>query len=196
MLLLYAHPAHSRSDVNRALRTTAEKVEGVTLHDLYATYPDSAIDVEAEQELVAAHDVLLFQHPMYWYSCPGIVKDWLDLVLQVGWAYGSGGRALEDKAWITAITTGGSLEAYSAKGINRFTIRELLRPFEQTALFCGMEFLPPFVVHGAHQCIDALSKHGDDYAALLKQLVDPSVAWSKLQERSYINRPEDAGVAR
>ena len=29
-------------------------------------------------------------------------------------------------------------------------MRELLAPIEQTFVLCGMEYLPPFVAHGAH----------------------------------------------
>ncbi|MFI1921440.1 MULTISPECIES: NAD(P)H-dependent oxidoreductase [unclassified Streptomyces] len=37
----------------------------VTVHDLYATYPDFRIDAEAERALPAEHDVIVFQHPVF-----------------------------------------------------------------------------------------------------------------------------------
>jgi glutathione-regulated potassium-efflux system ancillary protein KefG len=49
---------------------------------------------------------------------------------------------------------GGREAAYRRDGFNRFTLRELLAPIEQTAFLCGMEFLPPFVVHGTHAMSD------------------------------------------
>jgi voltage-gated potassium channel Kch len=107
VLLLYAHPAPHKSRVNRQLVRAARDLPGVTLHDLYEAYPDLDIDVRREQERLRAHDVILFQHPFYWYSTPAIVKEWIDLVLEYGWAYGEGGHALAGKAWVHALTAGG-----------------------------------------------------------------------------------------
>ncbi|MBP0656770.1 hypothetical protein J8J20_23120, partial [Mycobacterium tuberculosis] len=42
ILVLFAHPAYRRSRSNRALRFAAEALDGVTLHDLYETYPEFA----------------------------------------------------------------------------------------------------------------------------------------------------------
>ena len=86
----------------------------------------------------------IFQHPFYWYSSPALVKEWIDLVLEHGFAYGQSGRALEGKIMMNAITTGGPDEAYQKGGYNRFTIREFLAPFDQTARLCQMRYLAPF----------------------------------------------------
>ncbi len=98
ILVLLAHPAHRRSRANAALRDAAKAVEGVTLHDLYEAYPDFLIDVDHEQALLLRHDVIVFQHPVYWYSSPAILKEWQDLVLEHGFAYGRAGTALAGKA--------------------------------------------------------------------------------------------------
>lgn len=149
VLVLFAHPVLERSRVNRHLVDGVRELAGVTVHDLYERYPRLDIDVAAEQALALAHDVLVFQHPFYWYSAPAIIKEWLDLVLQHGWAYGKGGTALRGKLMFNAVTTGGGRDAYRAGGYNRFTVRQLLAPFDQTAHLCGMRYLAPFVVHGA-----------------------------------------------
>ena len=78
ILINFAHPAKTRSKINRALRSVVENLENVTLNDLYAAYPDFLIDVEREQNLCEEHDVIIFQHPFYWYSTPAIVKEWMD----------------------------------------------------------------------------------------------------------------------
>jgi glutathione-regulated potassium-efflux system ancillary protein KefG len=149
ILVLFAHPVLERSRVNRRLMEGVRDLDGVTIHDLYEQYPTLAIDVAREQALVDQHDVLVLQHPFYWYSAPAIVKEWLDLVLEHGWAYGKGGDALRGKLMFNAISTGGVEDAYRREGYNRFTIRELLAPFDQTAHLCGMKYLAPFVVHAA-----------------------------------------------
>ena len=150
VLILFAHPALQRSRVNRHLADAVSGLPGVTFHDLYEEYPDFLIDADREQELLRAHELVVLQHPFYWYSSPAMLKEWQDIVLEYGFAYGETGTALRGKRWLNAITTGGPPEAYHAGGFNRFTIRQLLAPFEQTAHLCGMTFLDPFVVHGTH----------------------------------------------
>ena len=133
-----------RSKMNKALLAAVDELEGVTINDLYACYPDFLIDVKREQQLCESHDVIIFQHPFYWYSTPSIMKEWLDLVLQHGWAYGSKGKALNGKYFLQAITAGGDDSTYQKDGSNRFTIRELTTPYQSTAKLCGMIWLPPF----------------------------------------------------
>jgi glutathione-regulated potassium-efflux system ancillary protein KefG len=123
-------------------------MENVTINDLYEEYPDFFVNIKREQELLLSHDIIVFQHPLYWYSCPALLKEWQDLVLQYGFAYGAHGTKLSGKWVLTAITTGGPLSAYQRDGYNHFSIRELLRPFEQTVRLCGMVYLPPFVLSG------------------------------------------------
>lgn len=175
VLILYAHPMPRKSRVNRVLASSVRDLENVTLHDLYEAYPDFDIDVEHEKSLLETHDVIVFQHPFYWYSAPALVKEWLDLVLEYGWAYGDDGTALHGKLWQQAITTGGPKEAYCAEGYNRFSIRQLLSPFEQTANLCGMRFQEPFVMHGvlplSRQEVETESLR---YRALIEQLRNPS----------------------
>ena len=148
VLILFAHPALEKSRVNRRLVAAVQNLENVTVNDLYEEYPDFYIDVKREQELLLSHDVVVFQHPFYWYSCPALLKQWEDLVLQYGFAYGTQGTKLAGKWVLTAITAGGAESAYGREGYNFFTIRELLIPFEQTVRLCGMIYLPPFVVSG------------------------------------------------
>lgn len=155
VLILFAHPAFHRSRAQRRLVRAVRDLEGVTFHDLYEAYPDFDVDVKREQALLEAHDAIVLQHPFYWYSTPALVKQWMDLVLEYGWAYGWGGTALAGKRFLSAITAGGSEESYDEKGANRFEVRELLAPVEQTVRLCRMEFLAPFVVYGTHAMGDA-----------------------------------------
>jgi glutathione-regulated potassium-efflux system ancillary protein KefG len=176
ILILFAHPALEKSRVNRPLAEAVAALEDVTFNDLYESYPDLDIDVPREQALLAGHDVVVFHHPFYWYSTPSIIKEWEDLVLEHGWAYGSGGDALRGKLLMSAITTGGTESTYCREGQNHCTMRELLAPIEQTAILCGMEFLPPFVVHGTHQLTDSeISRHAADYRRTIVALRDGTI---------------------
>ncbi|WP_133273501.1 glutathione-regulated potassium-efflux system oxidoreductase KefF [Hymenobacter radiodurans] len=155
ILIQFAHPALEKSRVNRRLIAAVESLDFVTVNDLYEQYPDFDIDVHREQELLLAHEVVVLHHPFYWYSSPALIKQWEDLVLEHGWAYGRTGNALAGKQMLNAITTGGKQEAYQETGSNRYTIQQLLAPFEQTARLCKMQYLPPFVVHGSLRITDA-----------------------------------------
>lgn len=176
VLVLLAHPALFRSRVNRRLADVARATPGVTLHDLYEAYPDFDIDVRHEQALLAAHEAVVFQHPFYWYSTPAILKEWQDLVLEFNWAYGPEGTALRGKRFLSAITTGGPERAYQPEGFNRFTIRQLLAPVEQTSRLCGMSWRDPFVVHGTHRLEDAeIARAALAYREALESLRDGGV---------------------
>ena len=151
VLVLLCHPALHRSRVNRRLAQAVTDLPGVTLHDLYEAWPDFDIDVAHEQHLLRSHPHVVFQHPFYWYSAPALLKQWMDLVLELGWAYGPGGTALRGKTLTSAITTGGPEQAYGPEGYHHHTMDELLTPFSTTAGLCGMHWRPPFVLHGTHR---------------------------------------------
>ncbi|MDX1501997.1 MAG: NAD(P)H-dependent oxidoreductase [Thermoanaerobaculia bacterium] len=173
ILVLFAHPALEKSRVNRRLAAAVRGLDGVTFHDLYEEYPEYDVDVPREQRLLEKHDQVVLHHPFFWYSVPPLLKQWIDLVLEHGWAYGSEGTALAGKRVLSAISTGGGAEAYRHGGHNRFTMRELLAPVEQTFVLCGMEYLPPFVVHGAHGMTRGeIEQHARRYRRRIEALRD------------------------
>jgi glutathione-regulated potassium-efflux system ancillary protein KefG len=193
VLVLFAHPAIRKSRVNRRLIEVAQSVDGATVNDLYEAYPDLDIDVEREQQLLTEHDVIVMQHPFYWYSTPSILKEWQDLVLEHGWAYGHDGHALEGKILVNAISTGGSEPTYCEQGTNRFSMQQLLAPIEQTARLCGMEYLPPFVVHGTHGLeAGEIDHHVADYRRVLEGLRDGRVTPDRAAGLRRLNADLDA----
>lgn len=189
ILINFAHPAKSRSRINRSLRAAAEKLEGVTINDLYAHYPDFLIDVRREQKLCEQHDVIIFQHPLYWYSTPAIMKEWLDLVLQHGWAYGTGGMALNGKIFFQVFSAGGDASSYQRAGANQFTLAELTSPYQATAHLCQMVWLPPFAVTGVHRGLpaDAVRSHAQDYQDVLVALRDSLFDIESAQQLPLLN---------
>jgi glutathione-regulated potassium-efflux system ancillary protein KefG len=176
MLLVLAHPALERSRANQRMLLAAREVVGLTLHDLYEVYPDFTIDIRAEQKRLIDHSVIGLQFPLYWYSTPALLKEWLDLVWMHGFAYGQGGTALEGKRLFVACTTGGRAEAYGPEGYNTYTMDEFLRPLEQTARLCGMEWEKPFVLHASGVKTDlALQAGADAYRRRLAALAAVAV---------------------
>lgn len=152
----------------------AKKVTGITYVDLYAEYPRHNIHVDREQARLLAHDVILFQFPLYWYSTPSLIKEWQDLVLEHGFAYGHGGDRLQGKTMMLALTAAGSLDAYTPEGYQHYPIRTFLTPLEQTARLCKMHFPAPYVLHGAlaAQANGEITPHAEGFARLLQAIRD------------------------
>ena len=174
ILVIFAHPALQRSRINIELCQAIKDIDGVTFHDLYEIYPDFLIDVIEEQRLLVEHDIVILQHPFYWYSCPAILKEWIDLVLEYGFAYGHEGIALRGKSLMTAITAGGGEDSYKEDGVHYYHVREFLRTFERTAALCGMNYLPPFVVHHTLELLNSedIAIYSDLYKKVIISLMD------------------------
>lgn len=151
VLLLFAHPALHSSRVHARLLPLANSAPHVTLHDLYAEYPDDFIFPKREQALLDKHDIILMQFPFYWFSTPGILKNWQDIVLEYGYAFGEGGEALKDKYFGVITSTGGRDYIFQRGEGYRFAVRDYLVPLESMANLCGMKYLPPFVIHDSHR---------------------------------------------
>ena len=195
VLIQFAHPTLSKSSIQKTLENYCRKVKGVTFNDLYEYYPDLFIDVKREQELISRHDIIIFQHPFYWYSSPPILKQWQDLVLEYNWAYGPEGRALAGKKMFNALSCGGGKEAYQETGYNRFPVSQFLLPFNQTAHLCKMEYLPPFVIHETYTMTnDQLANYGEQYANLLTALVNDEIHPEQYRNVEYLNELSPAFI--
>lgn len=188
VLLQFSHPALSKSNVHSALINYSRNLKNVTFNDLYERYPDMFIDVAYEQKLLLQHDIIVFQHPFYWYSSPAIVKQWLDLVLEHNWAYGTHGNALVGKKLMCMISCGGGPEAYTETGRNRYPVCEFLTPLEQTAHLCKMEYLPPFVMYGTYRLTkEGIEQYAQQYQTILKTLASDQLHTLNYKEATYFN---------
>lgn len=177
-VVLAAHPDIAQSHANRALLQAAAAVAGTEVRDLYALYPDYLIDVAAEQAALAEARLVVWLHPIHWYGATPLMKLWIDEVLSFGWAYGPGGHALFGKdLWLVA-STGSPESAYRPDGQQRYFFDAFLPPYEQTAQLCGMRFVPPLVLHGAHRASDdELAEH----AAVFRDRLASYPDWPELE---------------
>ncbi|MEM6820432.1 MAG: NAD(P)H-dependent oxidoreductase [Verrucomicrobiota bacterium] len=169
VLVILAHPDIDSSRSNRHLLLELEKHPNLSVNSIYKNYSDWKIDVTREQELLAKHDRIVFQFPLYWYSTPPLLKKWQDDVLTYGWAYGDGGDQLKGKELLIATSIGGHPDVYRAGGRNQFTLSEILRPLQATANICGMRYLPAFVV-GGHLDEAGLTTRAKEY---IEYISDP-----------------------
>lgn len=186
VLLLFVHPLFEKSKVNRWMLESLPNSALLTVHDLYETYPDFEVDITYEKALLEKHDLIIWQHPMYWYSSPPLLKQWIDLVLEHGWAYGKNGKALEGKKLLQVVTAGAIRENYCQKGKDRYTIPELFEPFAQTAQVCGMQYLPPYVIHGTHNLEqERIREKTVNYGKFIRHLLYKDVDWGAVAKCHY-----------
>ena len=183
ILVLVAHPQIEHSRVSRALMGTARKAAAagaeIEVRDLYALYPDYLIDIESEQAALRAAELVVWLHPVHWYSMPPLMKLWQDDVLAFGWAYGPGGDALRGRDLWLVTSTGGPEDSYRSDGYNRYFFDAFLPPYDQTATLVGMRFLPPLVLHGAHRVgQDEVAAHVATFAERLASYPQ----WPELDE--------------
>ncbi|MGB5201326.1 MAG: NAD(P)H-dependent oxidoreductase [Sedimenticolaceae bacterium] len=168
--IYFAHLAIEQSVINRRLRDAVCDLPNVDFRDLYERYPDFYIDTAAEQNALCRADLIVFQHPVYWYSAPAIFKHFQDTVLLHGFAYGPGGTALHGKDFLLVASTGAPVEEYGPDGVHRYAFANLIRPIEQMARFCGMNFLPPHVLYGGHSLpADVIESHALEYRRMLEE---------------------------
>jgi len=189
ILVIVAHPRPRQSAVVMRMATIAAKQPGVTVHDIYAEYPDFQIDTEAEQELLRQHKVIIFCHPFNWYSAPALLREWQDTVLSYGFAYGRHGQELRNKVFFNAVSAGRSVAEYSGEVDTHFTLRELLAPFEQMCRLCGLIYLPPFALTSSRTAADEgrLEPHFETWARLLKALYEGALDLDAIAQRPFID---------
>jgi glutathione-regulated potassium-efflux system ancillary protein KefG len=188
ILILLFHPLLHKSRVNRELLSAVEDLDGVTIRLMYDLYPDFHINVKEEQKLLLQHDIIVWQHPFYWYSAPSLHKEWIDIVLEHGFAYGREGTALRGKKVMTCISAGGRREVYQEGGMRKYSIRQLLAPLELTVNLCNMSNLPPFVVHGTHLLDQqGIKAAGKEYRKVIQSLRDDIFNEEELYSHDYLN---------
>ncbi|WP_141501531.1 NAD(P)H-dependent oxidoreductase [Paenibacillus luteus] len=166
-LVIVTHPSIETSIINKRWVEELHKYpEKYTVHELHKVYPDGNIDVGKEQQLIESHQNLVLQFPFYWFNCPPLLKQWLDEVFIHGWAFGSnGGNKLKNRKAALAVSAGIEKDDYSKEGKYRYTLENLLSPFETTLLYCHADYRSFFAFYGTENGTSAsqLEKGVQDY---------------------------------
>ena len=171
ILIIHAHPYPQSSRAGKTLLAAVRDLPGIEVRSLYDLYPDFDIDVAAEQTALLRADLVVWLHPVYWYSVPALLKHWFDVVLLRGWAHGDGGQALHGKHCLWVATTGGQASSFAESGVHQLPFEAFEAPIRQTAKFCGMLWEPPILLHGAHVVSD------DEIAAATRAFRERLLAW-------------------
>jgi glutathione-regulated potassium-efflux system ancillary protein KefG len=180
-LVILAHPnIEKKSIANKIIIERIRTIEGVKIKDLYRECPSFKFNIEAEQAALIETESIIFQFPFYWYSVPGILKEWMDQVLTYGFAYGSAGDKLKGKQFLVSTTIGGPEDAYRTGGYNSFSINDLLKPLRQMANLSGMKYNAPLVSHnmiyvpGVYNKKEEVEQRASDHAQRLYDYIAAS----------------------
>ena len=190
-LVIVAHP--NLAGASRVHRRWAQELEKhpaeFVVHDLYAAIPQAqqgtaAFDegvTAAERDLVVRHKTVVYQFPVYWYSCPALLRTWVDSVYGFGWAYGGEGappgetgKGMGGNPFTPAVRAGDEEASYRAGGAVGFTVDEVLAPFRATANYVGARSAPhAFALFGTEKgrlSDERLGKSAASYLAWLRGL--------------------------
>lgn len=156
ILVISGHPCLENSVANKTiLEEITKKCPQAEIRKLDELYPDYNFDIKAEQKAFEKADVIIFQYPMHWYGVPGLLKLYIDKVMEHGWAYGSKGTALKGKVFIASLTTGAPEVAYKADGVMGHTVEEFNVGIKNYAQLCGMDF-KGFIFNCGMMCIPGI----------------------------------------
>jgi len=107
--------------------------------------------ISACQKMIAQSDLLIFQFPMWWFSMPSVLKNWIEKCFSFDFAYNGRERRwfsdgpFRGKTVLLSITTSGPRHIYTDKGING-DINTILWPIQNGIFhFVGFRVLPAFV---------------------------------------------------
>jgi len=143
-LIVVAHPNMENSRVNKIFKEEAEKLSNVEIYNIYEKYPDGKIDVEKELKLLSETGTLILQFPLYWFSCPSLLKEWIDTVFIA--AYYDEDKVLKGKKIGVAVTAGGIASRYD--GTSGLTIKNVLAPFSLSINYVEGIELPIYSLFG------------------------------------------------
>lgn len=144
-LILISHPKFEDSGTQQFLKTSFYSLDDVKYQVIDELYADTGkIDIDKEQAALKAFDRIVFQFPMYWYSSPASLKQFMDDVFTRNYIVAN--SSLKTKELGIVVTLGDAKADFQAGGLEQFTISELMRPFQAFAHKAGMQYLKPFVV--------------------------------------------------
>ena len=144
VVVLLTHPNIKESRANKALMDAISDMGEVAIYNLYEMRVEDAFNADLWSKIISQASTLVFQFPLYWMSAPSLLKKWQDEVF----TYLAKTPAVAGKALLVAVTTGSEYSAYRSGGRNNFTIDELLRPYQGSAIHAGMVWQTPLIVYG------------------------------------------------
>lgn len=177
VVILLAHPNIQESNANKELIKSVKDNDRVTVYDLYGKNED-LFNVDEWSRILTNAVALIFQFPFYWLSAPYMMKKWEDEVL----THLAKTPAIAGKQLTVVVTTGSDNDSYRSGGRNRFTVDELLRPYQAAAIHSGLVWQTPLVVYGTES--DDPAKRIAQGAIQYKRLIDISLSTDNKERTS------------
>ena len=120
------------SQANKALFDTIKDIEDVAVFNLYEMPDEDILNMDAWSRIISHANAVVYQFPFYWMSAPSLLKKWQDGIF----TYLAKTPAVAGKPLLVVTTTGSEFDAYRSGGRNRFTVDELLRPYQGWRCAC------------------------------------------------------------
>jgi glutathione-regulated potassium-efflux system ancillary protein KefG len=140
-LLLFGHPEMASTGFQASLISRVQNDPRFEVRILSQEHREIGfIALEEQQSIESAKSVIL-HFPLFWYSMPAIVKEWIDTVFTLGWAFDQNGGLLKKLPFVCSVTTGAKLESYSSEGTNGHSLDTYLLHVQRTMSYAGMNYL-------------------------------------------------------
>lgn len=150
-LVIMAHSNPTDSKINNRIKEILEKEENIIYKDIKTLYGDYKFNIKKEQEDLLNVDKIVFQFPLYWYTAPSILKQWVDDVFEYDFAftYKDDGSfealKLVDKKFQMVVSVGGGKQDYKDMDIK---VQDCLHSYSTTAQVLGMKEEKPYMIYG------------------------------------------------
>ncbi|MEI7374758.1 NAD(P)H-dependent oxidoreductase [Dickeya chrysanthemi] len=166
-LVVVSHPYPEQSTAIMALQQAAEQQKDVVVRNLESLYGSdiSRFDVAVEQQAAEQADRIVFLFPIHWFNLTPMLKAYLNQVWSYGWAFGSGWK-LKGKEMQVVVTAGATAFTYSADGIIKSTMDEVLTPMKASAYYIGMSYNPPLAF------FEAMGKSQNELGEFQRAFID------------------------
>jgi glutathione-regulated potassium-efflux system ancillary protein KefF len=169
-LMILAHPNIEESIGNKTISETFANEENTEVRNIHLLYPDFKIDVKAEQEALLTADTIIFQYPLFWYSIPAILKEWIDQVFQYGFAFGAESK-LTGKNVIVSFTIGSPIKDYPQETIEKITFH-----LKGLTKYCKMNYageifcndINNYAPGAKEKAVESANKHTQQLLELIK----------------------------
>lgn len=111
-------------------------------------------DVRKEKQRLEEADLIVFQFPLWWFTCPSMLHAYFERVLLPGWSHYTDKPALKGKKVLISVSTGAKEEDYvPGKG---GSIKQILHHMVVGTLgYIGTQVLEPLVLYNVLMCSNA-----------------------------------------
>ena len=167
-LVVFAHPHFEYSHANVELIKAYDGLPNVEVKDLYEEYPDFHIASFRERKRIRDYERIVFHFPLIWFTCPPLLKLWMDEVFDIKWLTEED-NPLKNKDAVIIVTIGGKEENYTEKGLYETTVSDLMKFLILSLKVNSIEVKEILAIHNADELDKTqLTKFATEIKQILK----------------------------